>query len=161
MLDALFNQPKPVAEPAKTGKADDLKASTPASTAPASHIEPLPVAEGFEPLAEEITIDDFAKVDMRVGKIVDCGYVEGAKKLLRLSVDLGEGRIRNIFSGIRSVYKPEDLVGKLTVVVANLAPRKMKFGISEGMVMAASADGDDGIYLLEPMSGAKPGMRLS
>lgn len=161
MLDALFDQPKPAAEPAKTGKADDLKASTPASTAPASHIEPLPVAEGFEPLAEEITIDDFAKVDMRVGKIVDCGYVEGAKKLLRLSVDLGEGRIRNIFSGIRSVYKPEDLVGKLTVVVANLAPRKMKFGISEGMVMAASADGDDGIYLLEPMSGAKPGMRLS
>ena len=87
--------------------------------------------------------------------------LEGAKKLLRLSVDLGEGRIRNIFSGIRSVYKPEDLVGKLTVVVANLAPRKMKFGVSEGMVMAASADGDDGIYLLEPMSGAKPGMRLS
>ncbi|MBO4790258.1 MAG: methionine--tRNA ligase [Oxalobacter sp.] len=147
MLDALFNKE---AEPAK--KADQPKAK-------AEKAAPAPA--GFEPLAPEITIDDFAKVDMRVGKIVACDYVEGAKKLLRLSVDLGEGRVRNIFSGIRSAYKPEDLVGKLTVVVANLAPRKMKVGISEGMVMAASAEGDDGIYLLEPMSGAKPGMRLS
>ncbi len=161
MLDALFEKPK-AEEPAKAATVKGKPASqSTASTESTSNIEPLPVPESFEPLAEEITIDDFAKVDMRVGKIVDCNYVEGAKKLLRLSVDLGEGRIRNIFSGIRSAYRPEDLVGKLTVVVANLAPRKMKFGVSEGMVMAASADGDDGIYLLEPMSGAKPGMRLS
>ena len=115
----------------------------------------------IEQLLVNSIYDDFAKIDMRIGKIVACDYVEGAEKLLRLSIDLGEGRIRNIFSGIRSAYQPEDLVGKLTVVVANLAPRKMKFGISEGMVMAASQDGDDGIYLLEPLSGAKPGMRLS
>lgn len=85
---------------------------------------------------------------------------KGADKLLRLSVDVGEGKLRNIFAGIRSAYKPEDLVGKLTVVVANLAPRKMKFGVSEGMVMAASGKDDSGIYILEPWPGAKPGMRL-
>ncbi len=159
MLDALFDKPAAVEAPKAQKTATKKKAEVPA--APVLDIDPLPVSEHLEPLAEEITIDDFAKIDLRVGKIVACDYVEGAKKLLRLSIDLGEGRIRNIFSGIRSAYQPEDLVGKLTVVVANLAPRKMKFGISEGMVMAASQDGDDGIYLLEPMSGAKPGMRLS
>jgi methionine--tRNA ligase beta chain len=84
-------------------------------------------------------IDDFAKVDLRIAKIVNCEAVEGSTKLLRLTLDAGEGRMRNVFSGIASAYKPEDLVGKLTVLVANLAPRKMKFGISEGMVLAASA----------------------
>ena len=98
---------------------------------------------------------------MRIGKIVNCGYVDGSQKLLQLAIDLGEGRIRNIFSGIREAYTPEDLIGKLTVVIANLAPRKMRFGISEGMVMAASAENDKGIYLLKPWPGAKPGMRLS
>ena len=97
---------------------------------------------------------------MRIAKIVDCSLVEGADKLLRLSVDVGEGRLRNIFAGIRSAYKPEDLIGKLTVVVANLAPRKMKFGVSEGMIMAASDKADTGIYILQPWPGAKPGMRL-
>ncbi len=119
--------------------------------------------EGIEALGEEIKIDDFAKVDLRIAKIVECETVEGSDKLLRLSLDVGEGRLRNVFSGIKSAYKPDDLRGKLTVMVANLAPRKMKFGISEGMVLAASAadeKADPGIYILEPWPGAKPGMRI-
>lgn len=118
---------------------------------------------GGEALAPTITIDDFAKVDLRIAKIVNCEAVEGSTKLLRLTLDAGEGRMRNVFSGIASAYKPEDLVGKLTVLVANLAPRKMKFGISEGMVLAAShADekAQPGIYVLEPLPGATPGMRI-
>ncbi|HEY4802270.1 MAG TPA: methionine--tRNA ligase subunit beta, partial [Paraburkholderia sp.] len=112
---------------------------------------------------EVIAIDDFAKIDLRVALIVDCNIVEGSDKLLQLTLDVGEGRTRNVFSGIRSAYKPEDLKGKLTVMVANLAPRKMKFGMSEGMVLAASAadeKAEPGLYILEPHSGAKPGMRV-
>ncbi|MBK0394495.1 methionine--tRNA ligase [Ramlibacter algicola] len=118
---------------------------------------------GGEPLAAEITIDDFVKVDLRIAKIVNCEAVEGSTKLLRLTLDVGEGRHRNVFSGIASAYKPEQLVGKLTVLVANLAPRKMKFGVSEGMVLAASHaddEADKGIYVLEPFPGAQPGMRV-
>ncbi len=118
---------------------------------------------GGEAVAPVITIDDFAKVDLRIAKIVNCEPVEGSTKLLRLTLDAGEGRMRNVFSGIASAYKPEDLVGKHTVLVANLAPRKMKFGISEGMVLAAShADekAQPGIYVLEPLPGATPGMRI-
>jgi methionyl-tRNA synthetase len=118
---------------------------------------------GGEDIAPVITIDDFAKIDLRIAKIVNCEAVEGSTKLLRLTLDVGEGKTRNVFSGIASAYKPEDLVGKLTVMVANLAPRKMKFGVSEGMVLAAShADGkaDAGIYVLEPWPGAQPGMRV-
>ncbi|MBB1594496.1 methionine--tRNA ligase [Achromobacter sp. UMC46] len=121
------------------------------------------VVPGGEPLAETISIDDFARVDLRIAQIVNCEHVEGSTKLLRLTLDVGEGRHRNVFSGIKSAYKPEDLIGKLTVMVANLAPRKMKFGVSEGMVLAAShADEavDTGIYVLEPFPGAKPGMRV-
>ncbi|MEM5328221.1 methionine--tRNA ligase [Paraburkholderia sp. JHI2823] len=112
---------------------------------------------------EVISIDDFAKIDLRVALIVDCNVVEGSDKLLQLTLDVGEGRTRNVFSGIRSAYKPEDLKGKLTVMVANLAPRKMKFGMSEGMVLAASATdekAEPGLYILEPHCGAKPGMRV-
>ena len=114
-------------------------------------------------MADVITIDDFAKIDLRIARIVDCEAVQGSKKLLRLTLDAGEGRTRNVFSGIASAYKPEDLKGKLTVMVANLAPRKMKFGVSEGMVLAAShADekAHPGIYVLEPWPGAQPGMRV-
>ncbi|MFN3376352.1 MAG: methionine--tRNA ligase, partial [Burkholderiaceae bacterium] len=120
-------------------------------------------APGGESIAPVITIDDFAKVDLRIARIVQCERVEGSTKLLRLTLDVGEGRTRNVFSGIASAYQPEDLVGKHTVMVANLAPRKMKFGISEGMVLAAShADEPQqpGIYLLEPVAGAQPGMRV-
>lgn len=118
---------------------------------------------GGEALAPTISIDDFAKVDLRIAKIVECKAVEGSTKLLQLTLDVGEGRTRNVFSGIASAYKPEDLVGKLTVMVANLAPRKMKFGVSDGMVLAAShADekAQPGIYVLNPWPGAQPGMRV-
>lgn len=118
---------------------------------------------GGEPLAPEIKIDDFVKVDLRIAKIVKAEVVDGSDKLLRLTLDVGEGRLRNVFSGIKSAYKPEDLEGKLTVVVANLAPRKMKFGVSEGMVLAAShADekANPGVFVLEPFPGAQPGMRV-
>ena len=118
---------------------------------------------GGEDIAPTISIDDFAKIDLRIAKIVNCEAVEGSVKLLRLTLDVGEGRMRNVFSGIASMYKPEDLVGQLTVLVANLAPRKMKFGVSEGMVLAAShADekAEPGIYILNPWPGAQPGMRI-
>ena len=121
------------------------------------------VIPGGEELAPEIKIDDFSKVDLRIAKIVKAEHVEGSDKLLRLTLDAGEGRMRNVFSGIKSAYKPEQLEGKLTVLVANLAPRKMKFGISEGMVLAAShADNKNnpGIFVLEPFPGAQPGMRV-
>jgi methionyl-tRNA synthetase len=121
------------------------------------------VAPGGEELAPTITIDDFAKIDLRIAQIVNCEAVEGSTKLLRLTLDVGEGRTRNVFSGIASSYQPQDLVGKLTVVVANLAPRKMKFGVSEGMVLAGShADEktNPGIYVLNPWPGAQPGMRV-
>jgi methionyl-tRNA synthetase len=121
------------------------------------------VTPGGEAIAPAISIDDFAKVDLRIAEIVNCEAVEGSTKLLRLTLDVGEGKTRNVFSGVASMYKPEDLKGKLTVVVANLAPRKMKFGVSEGMVLAAShADDkeDAGIYVLHPWPGAKPGMRI-
>ncbi|OWQ91607.1 methionine--tRNA ligase [Roseateles aquatilis] len=124
---------------------------------------PPKVVPGGEDLAPEIKIDDFAKVDLRIAKIVKAELVEGSDKLLRLTLDVGEGRLRNVFSGIRSAYQPEQLEGKLTVMVANLAPRKMKFGVSEGMVLAAShADEkvNPGIYVLEPFPGAQPGMRV-
>jgi methionyl-tRNA synthetase len=139
-IDQLFEAPEPAAEAA-------------AATA-------LPGGEGIAPT---ITIDDFAKIDLRIAKIVACQKVEGSTKLLHLTLDAGEGRTRNVFSGIASAYQPEQLVGKLTVLVANLAPRKMKFGISEGMVLAAShADekSNPGIYVLEPTAGATPGMRV-
>ncbi len=122
-----------------------------------------PAATDIEAIDAESKIDDFEKVDLRIAKIVECAHVEGSDKLLRLTLDVGEGRMRNVFSGIKSAYQPEQLVGKLTVLVANLAPRKMKFGVSEGMVLAASAQdekADPGIYILEPWQGAKPGMRI-
>jgi methionyl-tRNA synthetase len=126
---------------------------------PAASAANSPVGElAKEPIAAEISFDDFAKVDLRVALIVKAEHVEGADKLLRLTLDLG-GEIRNVFSGIKSAYQPEELEGKLTVMVANLAPRKMKFGMSEGMVLAAGP-GKKEIYLLEPHSGAKPGQRV-
>ncbi|MES2189173.1 MAG: methionine--tRNA ligase [Pseudomonadota bacterium] len=125
--------------------------------------ETAALVPGGEELAPTITIDDFAKIDLRIARIVNCEAVEGSVKLLRLTLDVGEGKHRNVFSGTASSYKPEDLVGKHTVMVANLAPRKMKFGISEGMVLAASHADDKtqpGIYVLEPVPGATPGMRV-
>jgi methionyl-tRNA synthetase len=112
-----------------------------------------------EPLAETCTIEDFAKVDLRVARVVAAEDVPEAKKLLKLTVSLGGDVRRTVFAGIKEAYKPEDLVGKLVVVVANLAPRKMKFGLSEGMVTAAGAGGQD-VFLLRVDEGAKPGHRV-
>jgi methionyl-tRNA synthetase len=153
-LDALFEGPAPDAG-AGAGAQPPSPQSSPAS---GGGSEP-----GGEEIAPGITIDDFTRIDLRIAKIVACQAVEGSKKLLQLTLDVGEGRHRNVFSGIASAYQPEDLVGKLTVMVANLAPRKMKFGVSEGMVLAAS-HGDEkakaGIYILNPWPGAEPGMRV-
>jgi methionyl-tRNA synthetase len=121
--------------------------------------QPSPAkGEGTGSGASQIAIDDFSKVDLRVVKIVNAEHVEGADKLLKLTLELG-GETRTVFAGIKSAYDPEQLKGRLTVMVANLAPRKMKFGVSEGMVLAASGEGP-GIFLLSPDSGAQPGMKV-
>jgi methionyl-tRNA synthetase len=138
-LDALFEAPEPV-----------------------EAVEAAP-APGGEDIAETITIDDFAKVDLRVALIQNCEAVEGSTKLLRLTLDVGEATTRNVFSGIAGAYKPQDLIGQYTLMVANLAPRKMKFGVSEGMVLAGShADekAHPGIYIMKAWPGAQPGMRV-
>ncbi|MFW5440595.1 MAG: methionine--tRNA ligase subunit beta [Methylophilaceae bacterium] len=106
-----------------------------------------------------IHIDDFTKVDLRIAKIVNAEHVEGADKLLKLTLDIGEEKNRQVFAGIKSAYDPATLVGRLTIMVANLAPRKMKFGMSEGMVLAAS-DESGGPFIMSPDEGAKAGMRV-
>ncbi|MBT4079014.1 MAG: methionine--tRNA ligase [Gammaproteobacteria bacterium] len=116
------------------------------------------IEAAIEPIADEIQYEDFAKIDLRIARIVKAEAVEKADKLLQLTLDLGEEQ-RNVFAGIKSAYTPEELEGKLTVMVANLAPRKMRFGVSEGMVLAAGPGGKE-IHILEPDSGAKPGMRV-
>jgi methionyl-tRNA synthetase len=115
--------------------------------------------QGIAPLAETISIDDFSKIDLRIAKIVNAEHVEGADKLIRLTLDIGEDKTRNVFAGIKSAYDPEKLIGRHTVMVANLAPRKMKFGLSEGMVLAASGN-SPGLFILSPDEGAEPGMRV-
>lgn len=112
-----------------------------------------------DPISAEIKFDDFAKVDLRIAKIVKAEHVDGADKLLRLTLDIGDTKTRNVFAGIKSAYKPEDLEGRHTVMVANLAPRKMKFGLSEGMVLAAGPGGEE-LYILSPDDNAKAGMRV-
>ena len=170
-LDALF-EPAAQSEQAHTAtesianaKPGDKKGAT--AAAPATPIDPT--APGGEAIAPTISIDDFAKIDLRIAKIVSCQAVAGSTKLLQLTLDVGEvnesgqPKTRNVFSGIASMYPPDQLVGKLTVLVANLAPRNMKFGVSEGMVLAASHANEKaqpGIYVLEPFAGAQPGMRI-
>ena len=126
---------------------------------PAAPIAPPALAAASASAAGTISIDDFTKVDLRIARIVNAEHVAGADKLLKLTLDVGEGRERTVFAGIKSAYDPAQLIGRLTPMVANLAPRKMKFGLSEGMVLAASGDGP-GIFLLAPDSGAEPGMRI-
>lgn len=124
--------------------------------------EPKVRAPGGEAIAPEVTIDDFSKMDLRVAKVIKCQKVEGSTKLLQFTLDVGEGKTRIVFSGIQSAYKPEDLEGRLIIMIANLAPRKMRFGVSEGMILSAS-DADDkglGLFVLSPDSGAVPGMRI-
>ncbi len=132
-------------------------ASTVDSHSPVRHAEAQQRA--IAPIAETISIDDFGKVDLRVARIVNAEHVEGAEKLLKLTLDIGEEKPRTVFAGIKSVYDPEKLKGRMTVMVANLAPRKMKFGLSEGMVLAASGE-SPGLFILSPDDGAQPGMRI-
>lgn len=119
---------------------------------------PTKTTEDIDPIADEIQFDDFAKIDLRIAKIVNAEHVEGAEKLLKLTLDIGLAE-KQVFAGIKSAYAPEELVGKLTVMVANLAPRKMRFGLSEGMVLAAGPGGKD-LFILNPDEGAQPGMRV-
>jgi methionyl-tRNA synthetase len=165
-LDALFE----VKEAEVLEKPAQATSKSIAKTKPQASAPVDPNAPGGTTIAPTIHIDDFAKVDLRIAKIVNCETVEGSSKLLRLTLDVGEKDItgqpttRNVFSGIASTYQPADLVDKLTVVVANLAPRKMKFGMSEGMVLAASHADEQtqpGLYILNPWPGAQPGMRVS
>ena len=139
-LDALLEGPKSGAA------AEGAAAATTAAATPAG-------------AAGTIGIDEFSRIDLRIARIVGAEHVAGADRLVKLTLDVGEGRHRTVFAGIRAAYRPEDLVGRLTPVVANLAPRRMKFGVSEGMVLAASGDGP-GVYLLAPDDGAQPGMRV-
>ena len=140
-IDALIDGPAP--------------AQAPKPVAPAAPVVPPAAANA----GGTISIDDFTRVDLRIARIVNAEHVEGADKLLKLTLDVGDGRQRTVFAGIKSAYDPAKLVGRLTPMVANLAPRKMKFGLSEGMVLAASGEGP-GIFLLAPDSGAAPGMRV-
>jgi len=158
-LDALFDIPASapakeqmkVSDTSKSGSQSQFPAiSTPHPTSP-GHAAPTAAAA-------TISIDDFAKIDLRVAKIVKAEHVDGADKLLKLTLDIGAEQ-RTVFAGIKSAYDPATLAGRLTVMVANLAPRKMKFGLSQGMVLAASGD-SPGIYLLAPDSGAQPGMKI-
>lgn len=152
-----INEFKPLLTRVEKEKVDAMLEATKEALAAANKPKATgPLAD--DPIAAEIEFNDFAKVDLRIALIANAEHVEGSDKLLRLTLDLG-GETRNVFSGIKSAYDPKNLIGKLTVVVANLKPRKMKFGMSEGMVLAAGP-GDKEIYLLEPNTGAKPGQRV-
>ena len=147
MVDASKENLQPTAEPVTVAKAETAKA------------EVKVVSGEREPISETISIDDFAKIDLRVATIIDAKPVEGADKLVQLQLDIGGGETRQVFAGIKAAYTPESLVGRQTVMVANLAPRKMRFGLSEGMVLAAGPGGSD-IFLLTPDKGASAGMRV-
>ena len=144
--------------------ASSAAAAVLASGAGAKVVSPSPPAQPSSTLAQAdegsyISIDDFTKVDLRIAKIVNAEHVEGADKLLKLTLDIGEATTRQVFAGIKSAYDPATLIGRNTLMVANLAPRKMKFGMSEGMVLAAS-DENGGPFILTPDDGAKAGMRV-
>ncbi|ENM5881762.1 methionine--tRNA ligase [Vibrio metoecus] len=154
---ALFNRidPKHVEAMIEASKAE---AAAEKAAADAAKPKSAETELSKDPLAAEIEFDDFAKVDLRIAKILSCEAVEKSDKLLKFELDIG-GETRQVFSGIKSAYQPEDLIGKYTVVVANLKPRKMKFGMSEGMILAAGPGGSD-LWLLEPHQGAQAGMRV-
>jgi methionyl-tRNA synthetase len=144
-IDAMIEANKQTLEPATD------------THSPARHAEAQQHA--IAPIGDTISIDEFNKVDLRVAKIINAEHVEGAEKLLKLTLDIGEEKTRTVFAGIKSAYDPEKLKGRMTVMVANLVPRKMKFGLSEGMVLAASGDAP-GLFILSPDDGAQPGMRI-
>ncbi|MDQ1314844.1 MAG: methionyl-tRNA synthetase, partial [Pseudomonadota bacterium] len=160
MVDANKQNLEPTPAPAPVRHAEAQAHSATKGTSPSPQPSPLK-GEGANAAADAavISIDDFAKIDLRIARIANAEHVEGADKLLRLTLDVGELGTRQVFAGIKSAYAPEALVGRFTVMVANLAPRKMKFGMSEGMVLAASGD-TPGLFILSPDSGAQPGMKV-
>jgi methionyl-tRNA synthetase len=157
-VEALLAASRP-AEPSEPITKSITKGGPTMTDTPQGSADPAAPLEA-EPLAAQCTIDDFTKVDLRVARIVAAEEVPEAKKLLKLTVSLGGDVHRTVFAGIKGFHDPAALVGRLVVVVANLAPRQMKFGLSEGMVVAASGAGAEGVFLLSPDSGALPGMRL-
>jgi methionyl-tRNA synthetase len=150
--------PKKIAAMLEASK-DDLEPTVTAAAAGGKEWNDGPEALVAEPLSPEIAFDDFAKLDLRVARVVAANEVPEARKLIQLTLSLGGGETRNVFAGIKAAYEPEQLVGRLVVMVANLAPRKMKFGISEGMVIASGPGGKD-VFLLRPDEGAVPGQRV-
>jgi methionyl-tRNA synthetase len=153
LLGHTINKFKPMLQRIETSQIEKMiEASKVPDTQPAE----APAAKAAAATGDVIGIDDFMKIQLKVARIIDAQPVEGADKLLQLTLDVGDHQ-RQVFSGIKAAYQAEDLVNRLTVVVANLAPRKMRFGVSEGMVLAAGPGGSD-IFLLSPDSGAEPGM---
>jgi methionyl-tRNA synthetase len=156
LLDHKINKFKPLMQRVEPEKIEAVIEDSKQNLQAATDVKKA--APSNDPIAGTIDFQDFAKVDLRVARIAKAEHVEGADKLLRLTLDIGD-ETRNVFAGIKSAYAPEELEGKLTVMVANLAPRKMKFGMSEGMVLAAGPGGKD-LWILEPHAGAQPGMRI-
>lgn len=157
LLNHVINEFQPLAQRLDKKQIEELKMSAQQGLVE-NKPEVTQTESKSEPIKDKISIDDFAKIDLRIAKIVKADHVEGAEKLLQLELDLG-GEKRQVFAGIKSAYQPEQLIGKLTVMVANLEPRKMRFGMSEGMVLAAGPGGKD-LWLLNPDEGAEPGMRV-
>ncbi|MDN3519217.1 methionine--tRNA ligase [Aquisalimonas lutea] len=158
LLDHAINRFQPLATRVERAQVDAMIEESRETLAPKTDAPDTSGPLADDPIGDTVDIDTFARVDLRVARIREAARVDGADKLLRLSLDLG-GETRTVFAGLRSAYAPEDLQGRLTVMVANLAPRKMRFGVSEGMVLAAGPGGDE-IFILEPDSGARPGMRV-
>jgi methionyl-tRNA synthetase len=158
LLDHDINKFKPLMTRIESDKIDAILEASKQTMTTETKTEAKPADSNIDPIADEIQFDDFAKIDLRIAKIVNAQHVEGADKLLQLTLDIGSGE-KNVFAGIKSAYQPEDLIGKVTVMVANLAPRKMRFGLSEGMVLAAGPGGKD-LFILNPDEGAQPGMRV-
>ena len=159
LLDHAINRFNPLMTRIEPAFIDRIIEATKADLIAEQKIQGGSPEPAIEPIAPEISYDDFAKLDFRIARIVSAKRVEKADRLLQLTLDIGS-ETRNVFAGLSNAYKPEDLEGKLTVMVANLAPRKMRFGMSEGMVLAAG-EGETELYILQPDSGAKPGMRVS
>ncbi len=161
LLDHTINKFKPLMTRIEKEPIEAMIEDSKASLQAESNNSPAPDPDSVlaqDPISEEISFDDFAKLDLRIARIAKAEHVDGADKLLQLTLDLG-GETKNVFAGIKAAYQPEDLEGKLTVMVANLAPRKMRFGLSEGMVLAAGPGGSE-LFVLNPDDGAKPGMRV-
>ena len=154
-----INKFKPLMTRIESDKIEAIQADSKATLAETKPTQPAVATNNVTPpIADEISFDDFAKIDLRIAKIINAEHVEGADKLLKLTLDIGLEQ-RQVFAGIKSAYSPESLIGKQTVMVANLAARKMRFGLSEGMVLAAGPGGGD-LFILTPDEGAKAGMKV-